>query len=252
MSAIRAAVFDLDGTLVQTEVLKAQSYARAAAELRPGQVRAEDVLDVYHDYVGRSRNEVAAALMARFDLRDAAAKRMAELGASTPLDAYVALRLRQYEAMIADAKLLRAHEFPEAVALLRRMHGLGWPTAIATMSHRAQATVIVEQLGLATLIDALVTVDDVAHPKPAPDIYLAAAAALHTDPHACFALEDSVPGIRSALAAGMLVVAVTNELTREAVHESGLLPKDRIVDDHARLESVVMPLVEGRMVGRPR
>lgn len=251
MSAIRAAVFDLDGTLVQTEVLKAQSYARAAAELRPGAVREQDVLDVYHDYVGRSRNEVASALMVRFDLRDTAARRMTELGASTPEEAFVALRLRQYEAMIADAKLLRAHEFPEAVALLRRVHGMGLPTAIATMSHRAQAVVIVDQLGLATLVDVLVTVDDVAHPKPAPDIYLAAASALHTDPGACFALEDSVPGIRSALAAGMLVVAVTNELTREAVHRSRLLPSERIVDDHERLESVVMPLIEGRLASRP-
>lgn len=52
------------------------------------------------------------------------------------------------------------------------------------------------------------TASDVEHPKPAPDLYLAAAAALGADPLACAALEDSPPGAAAALAAGMFVVGV--------------------------------------------
>ena len=107
-----AAIFDLDGTLVQTEALKAQSYARAAAELSPGSVRAEEVVAAYDEMVGHSREEVAAALLARFDLEPHARARMADLGASSPLDAYMTLRLRIYEAMIEDEQLIRAQEYP--------------------------------------------------------------------------------------------------------------------------------------------
>jgi beta-phosphoglucomutase-like phosphatase (HAD superfamily) len=53
-----------------------------------------------------------------------------------------------------------------------------------------------------------VTVEDVEHPKPAPDIYLAACRALGADPARSVALEDSPPGVRSARDAGMFVIAV--------------------------------------------
>ncbi|HSU95386.1 MAG TPA: HAD hydrolase-like protein, partial [Gemmatimonadaceae bacterium] len=86
-----ATIFDLDGTLVQTEALKAQSYARAAVELRPGALAAQDIIVAYNDLVGRSREEVAAALLARFGLEPYAERRMRELGAPTPLDAYMEL-----------------------------------------------------------------------------------------------------------------------------------------------------------------
>ena len=56
---IRAFVFDLDGTLVETEELKALSYARAAAELRPD-LNEGEVTEAFKDLVGLSRQEVAA------------------------------------------------------------------------------------------------------------------------------------------------------------------------------------------------
>jgi beta-phosphoglucomutase-like phosphatase (HAD superfamily) len=57
-------------------------------------------------------------------------------------------------------------------------------------------------------------------------------------------IEDSLPGVQSAVAAGMQCVAATTELTRAAVHAAGVLPPARIVDDPARLAAVVLPLVE--------
>ena len=72
-----AAIFDLDGTLVQTEALKAQSYARAAVELAPDTVREQDVIAAYDEMVGHSREDVAATLLARFGLEAQAGRRMA-------------------------------------------------------------------------------------------------------------------------------------------------------------------------------
>ena len=65
---IRAMIFNLDGTLVQTERLKALSYARAAVELCPHELTEEEVIDAFKDVVGLPRWEVATALVKRFGL----------------------------------------------------------------------------------------------------------------------------------------------------------------------------------------
>ena len=91
---INAMIFDLDGTLVQTERLKAISYAKAAIELRPDAVTENAVMIAFRDVVGLSRNEVATALAERFGLAEAAAARMAEFGVNTPWQATIQLRLR--------------------------------------------------------------------------------------------------------------------------------------------------------------
>jgi len=80
---IRAVIFDLDGTLVETEELKALSYARAAVELRP-ELNEAEVVEAFKDVVGLSRQEVAMALLQRFGLEAAARARMAEFGVSAP------------------------------------------------------------------------------------------------------------------------------------------------------------------------
>jgi beta-phosphoglucomutase len=233
-----AAIFDLDGTLVQTEALKAQSYARAAVSLRPGELSERDVTAAYDGMVGRSREEVAAALLARFDLSAPAARRERELGVSTPLDAYMALRIRIYEEMIADEALIRAQEYPWSTALLRAVRRSGHPIGIATMSHRTHAALVLERLELTHDVDVLVTREDVQLAKPSPEIYLLAARRLGAEPRDCFVLEDSVPGIESANAAGTRCVAITNDMTRDAVHAANVLPAERIVDDPERLEAV--------------
>jgi len=239
-----AAIFDLDGTLVQTEALKAESYARAAVELRPDAIVEQDVIRAYNEMVGRSREEVAAALLARFGLEPYAGRRMGELGAATPLDAYMELRLRDYEAMIASGELIRKQEYPWSTALLRDVRRAGYPVAIATMSHRKHAVLVLERLDLMGEFDALVTREDVEAAKPSPEIYLLAARRLDAAPRDCFVLEDSVPGIRAANAAGMCCVAITNDLTRDAVHAAGVLPPERIVDEPDRLEQVARAVLE--------
>jgi len=115
---IRAFVFDLDGTLVETEELKALSYARAAAELRPGLDEGE-VVEAFKDLVGLSRQEVAVGLMRRFGLEETAHERMKEFGVDTPWQAYVQIRLRIYETLLADPNIVLAHSYPHNIGLLR-------------------------------------------------------------------------------------------------------------------------------------
>ncbi|HVE77830.1 MAG TPA: HAD family hydrolase [Gemmatimonadaceae bacterium] len=68
---ISAICFDLDGTLVDTETLKAWSYARAAAERRAGGVREDEVLAAYTAYAGLDRTAIAASLLARLGIERA-------------------------------------------------------------------------------------------------------------------------------------------------------------------------------------
>jgi HAD superfamily hydrolase (TIGR01509 family) len=238
-----AAIFDLDGTLVQTESLKARSYARAAVELTGGTRSAQEIIVAYDDMVGRAREEVAAALLARFDLEAHAERRLRELGASSPLEAYMTLRLRIYEAMIADERLIREQEYPWSTALLRDVRRSGHPVGIATMSHRKQAALVLERLELTDDVDVLMTREDVRQPKPVPEIYLLIAGRLGAEPRDCFVLEDSLPGVLAANAAGMCCLAITNDMTRDAIHGARVLPAERVVDDPSRLREVAWALL---------
>src|SRR5919112_72646 len=156
---IRAFVFDLDGTLVETEELKALSYARAATQLRRD-LNEGEVVAAFGDLVGLSRQEVAVGLMRRFGLEDAARARMAEFDVGTPWQAYVQIRLGIYEQMLGDPKLIQEHCYPHNIALLRSVRQEGFPTALATQSHREQSRRVLGILGLEDEFDVVVTRDD--------------------------------------------------------------------------------------------
>jgi beta-phosphoglucomutase len=239
----RAVIFDLDGTLVQTESLKAESYARAAAELRPGAVDPSAVVAAFEACVGRARDQVAQMLLDQFGLAGPAAARERDLGVSTPRDAFIALRLKIYDEMLADHDLLARQELPYATALVRHLRADGYPTALTTVSHAAQALIVLDALRLRDQFDVIVTIDAVAHGKPDPEIYFLAARRLALAPAQCLAVEDSLPGVQAAVAAGIMCVASTNDLTRASVHAAAPMTGVRIVDDPPTLESVVRSLL---------
>jgi HAD superfamily hydrolase (TIGR01509 family) len=245
---IRAFVFDLDGTLVETEELKALSYARAAAELRPDLDEGE-VIEAFKDLVGLSRQEVAVGLMRRFGLEDAARGRMVEFGVDTPWQAYVQIRLRIYERLAGDPNIVLAHSYPHNISLLRDVRREGYPTALATQSHRGQARRVLDILGLTDEFDVVVTRDDVEHGKPDPEMHLLAARELGIRPEECLAIEDSPAGVKAALAAGAEIVAVTTDLTRQKFRDTNLLDRSHIVDNPRTLPTVVRYLISAH--GQP-
>ena len=245
---IRAFVFDLDGTLVETEELKALSYARAAAELRPDLDEGK-VIESFKDLVGLSRQEVAVGLMRRFSLEELARQRMKEFGVGTPWQAYVQIRLRIYETLLADPNVVLAHSYPHNIALLCEVRREGYLTALATQSHREQVRRVLDILKLADEFDVVVTRDDVEHGKPDPEMHLIAARELGVRPEECLAIEDSPAGVKAALAAGTEIVAVTTALTRQKFRDTNLLDHSHVVDDPSTLPVVVHRLL--RVHGQP-
>ena len=240
---IQAMIFDLDGTLVQTEKLKALSYARAAVDLCPYDLAEEEVIEAFKDVVGRSRREVAQTLVDRFNLPEKSRVRMPEFGVQNPWQAYVQLRLLYYRDMLADPDLIRKNQWPHNIDLLRQAQQSNCKVALATMSHCAQVRHILELLDLSRAFDFVATRDDVESSKPDPEIYQLVGAELALQPENCLVIEDSPSGVAAALAAGMKTVAVATPFTHDRLHESGLLPKHLIVDDPDYLSEVVARII---------
>ena len=82
------------------------------------------------------------------------------------------------------------------------------PVAVASNSPRDLLDVKLVGLGIADVVDASIAIEDVDAPKPAPDMYLAAARALGAEPSECLGFEDSETGAEAALAAGLQLIAV--------------------------------------------
>jgi HAD superfamily hydrolase (TIGR01509 family) len=103
---------------------------------------------------------------------------------------------------------------PGVAGLLPQLHSRGYPMAVATASDREWVKRWFTRLELWPYFQAIATSDDVARNKPAPDVYLFAAAQLGVKPERCLVFEDSVPGLTAAKAAGMTVVVIPTPQTR--------------------------------------
>ncbi len=189
MSRFDAVIFDNDGLLLDTE----QAWSRAEVTLFAR--RGRTWTDEHKRQLIGSSGAVAEATLARMLDRP---------------DEGPAL-LEELEELVYAEVLAGVEPRPGALALLERLGAAGVPIGLASNSRRA---FVERTLGGAGLLGAdgpfgvVVSASDVEHPKPAPDLYLAAAAALGADPARCAALEDSAPGASSALAAGMTVIGV--------------------------------------------
>jgi HAD superfamily hydrolase (TIGR01509 family) len=240
-------IFDLDGTLVQAEKLKAMSYARAAVELSPQTLTEEDVFRVFRDVVGLPRRDVAQAILDRFRLKEAARSRMKKYGVREPWQAFVQVRLHHYDRMLEDSGIIRRFQWPHNVKLLEMAHATGCKLGLATHTGCRQTHHILEVLGLEDRFDFVATQDDVDHGKPDPEIYLLVSNQLDVPPGDCLVIEDSPSGVKAALAARMWCIAVTTPFTRERMHAKSRLEERWIVDDPDELETVLREMIAERM-----
>lgn len=183
---MQAIIFDMDGTLIDTERISQASWRAAASEL--GIEIPERIL---HAFVGLSMKTAHTMIDDEF-------------GDSALTDRLFARRNQIYGDTWIDQLELK----PGAREAIGAVHQRGLKCALATSSERDRALFCLEHFGLADAFDATVFHEDIAHPKPAPDVYLTAAKRLDVPAHECGAVEDSFNGIRAAAAAGMTVFMV--------------------------------------------
>ncbi|KLI99057.1 hydrolase [Luteimonas sp. FCS-9] len=203
----------MDGLMLESEREILDCMRRAAAE------QAQDIEpDYWLGMIGHSGPTCRAMLGER-------------IGAA----AADALFGRSHALYVERAEAGIAHR-PGIVALLDLLAAHGIPRAVATSTRAPLAQRKLAAAGLLERFDAVCTSSDVAHPKPAPDVYLLAAARLGVAPARCLALEDSPTGVRAALAAGMTTIQVPDLLAPdEAVRALG----HRIVDSLDRVRALI-------------
>ncbi|GGU38482.1 HAD family hydrolase [Streptomyces violascens] len=199
---IEAVVFDFDGTLADTTANQEQSL-RAA--LQPYGLDLDT--NWYRRHCGLSIHDLLAALPG-------------------------ARQLPHDEIIRRSRAHLLAHMHTIApiacsVSLLHAAREVGLPCAVASAASRVLVHPGLEALGLGPEFEAVVTREDAARGKPAPDLFLQAARRIGVPPERCLAVEDSPDGIASALAAGMHVLRVVDghlALTGENTEEAAGLP----------------------------
>jgi HAD superfamily hydrolase (TIGR01509 family) len=182
-----AVIFDLDGVLMDSEQLWNQAKE-----------------DLVRSTGGRWREDAPRAMMGMSSPEWAAYLRD-ELGVALDQDAINREVVRRMEELYRARLPLLPGAVEGVRALARR-----WPLGLASSSNREIIDLVLGLAGLAQTFSATVSSEEVKRGKPAPDVYLEAARRLGVDPRRCVAVEDSSNGLRSADAAGMIVIAVPN------------------------------------------
>lgn len=192
MGKFQAIIFDMDGLMVDSEPV-----ARRGWEIVLASYERELDQNTYERMVGRRLEESAAIVIDTYDL---------------PLKP-------ENLAEIKEATMVKL--WAEGLPVMPGLHDLidylndqKLPWGVATSSRRHYAFNVLDQLGIAGHCRAVAAGNEVNQGKPAPDIYLLAAERLGIDPKCCLALEDSVPGGKAAVTAGMMLAAVPNGHTK--------------------------------------
>lgn len=194
-SVHRAVLWDLDGTLVDSEEFHWLSWRDT--------MRPEGIELTYEQFLASfgQRNDriipvwlgadVDAGRMRRIgDDKETEFRRLAETQGLTPL--------------------------PGAREWLARLKAAGWQQAIASSAPRVNVVMMLRVAGIADCFDAIVSADDVTVGKPDPQVFLKAAEKLHVPPSRCLVVEDAAAGIEGARRAGMRSIGVTKNVRLDA------------------------------------
>ncbi len=183
----RAVIFDMDGLMLDTETLGPRAWE--GGSLTSGVPFDQTLLPLM---IGRNHRDTRDFLLRHY-------------GDDYPVDRLTTACTATFDAIIeAEGIMLKAG----LVELLDWLDGQHIERAVATSTRHARACAQLTRLGLLGRFVTLVGGDDVAHGKPAPDIFLEAASRLALPPAECMVLEDSEPGVRAALAAGIAPIMV--------------------------------------------
>ncbi len=233
----KAVIFDLDGTLIQTEVLKATSYAKAVNELTGNAILEETVLNVFQKFVGLSRKEVLEGLYNEFSKE--LQKHLNSNNSTVIQETLINKRLDIYRNILSIDEMLKSHFCSKTLGLFNRLYDEKYKLVLATMSHNTEANKVLNVMKIRDKFDIILTRDNVDKGKPNPEIYLKAIELLGIPKEECLIIEDSVNGIKAAIAAGIPVFAITNSVTNKSVNEAKLLPDDYVINDSSNFDDKI-------------
>ena len=182
-----AIIFDLDGTLIDSERVSFEEFQKMCAGFGK-----EFTSEQHTVLMGRSGEENNRTFRERF-------------GVPVTDDYMTSVRQRIRERMIESGE---AALKPGVRAFLENLSSAGYRLGIATASSPSYRESILTSCGIIHLFDGFVSGEEVARPKPAPDVYLAVAQKFGVDPALCLAVEDGLVGIQSGRSAQMDVLGI--------------------------------------------
>jgi beta-phosphoglucomutase-like phosphatase (HAD superfamily) len=227
-SRFAAILFDLDGVLVDAEIW--WDEVRADFARMHGRPWMEDDRRAV---MGANSRQWARTMRVRLDLA------IEE----------VAIERAIVDAVVARYRAEGAPEIERGADVVRGLVGR-WPLGLASSAHREVIDAALAGLGLADSFDVVVSSDEVAHGKPSPDVYRLAADRIGVPPEACLVIEDSLPGVRAAKAAGMTVVLIPNHAVPPA--DGATEAADVVLARLADLEVRVLDGAGEPAIARPR
>ncbi|MEU5095150.1 HAD family phosphatase [Streptomyces sp. NPDC020996] len=180
-------IFDLDGTLVDSE----PNYYEASRRLLAAHGVPGFTWPDHERYVGLSTWETLGLLRTRYGIRAPRTELLDELNAR-----------------YLELARLSTPAYPEMRTFVKLLAGEGVPMAVASGSSPGAIEAVLAGTGLDAWLRTVVSADEVAAGKPAPDVFLEAARRLGTPPADCVVVEDAAPGVAAAHAAGMRCIAV--------------------------------------------
>ena len=184
---IHAAIFDMDGLLLDTESLAMTSCLETGTEL------GFDITgQLFLSIVGRDW-KATRGIFAH------------SLGADFPFDTFQTHWRKNFEALVGEIGIPKKTGTEELLQIFRRR---SLPMAVATSTGRDKAVEYLLATGILDHFHAVIAGDEIERGKPAPDIFLTAAQRLGVAPANCMVFEDSEPGVEAAHAAGMLTILV--------------------------------------------
>ena len=185
---IRAVLFDMDGTVFDSEKI----YCACLAEVAKGSAMEKELAEVLLDISGRNRADIYAYLHARY-------------GEEFPAEEIFAKRDERVMKQIDEEGVPFKRGFPEVFETLKKQ---GLAVALVTSTHRERVNKYLKMTSMENTFDYIKTGESVAHSKPAPDIFLLTAEAMGFTPEECVVVEDSRNGVLSGVRAGMKVVLI--------------------------------------------
>lgn len=180
-------IFDLDGTLVDSE----PNYYEAGRQTLAEHGVPDFTWTDHERYVGISTQETVTRWKSLYGLRASVPELLAD-------------KNRRYLELARTA----TRAYPEMRKFVELLAGEDVPMAVASGSSPEAIDAILAGTGLDAYLRTTVSADEVAHGKPAPDVFLEAARRLGADPADCVVLEDAAPGAAAAHAAGMRCIAI--------------------------------------------
>ena len=231
MSTVRAFIFDLDGTLVETEQLKAEAYADVIGRMQGKGKPEHAAVELYKEIVGSTDQIVCGHMIERFGLEPLLDIQPGE----EPWQALHRLRMARYREAFGTPRNLRAAQYAHNVALVKQAKADGKSLAVATMSFSDEAERVIGALGLSAAVDSVVGVNHVRQPKPAPDAFLLAMERLGVTPAEALIIEDSPTGTRAAISSGARWLCVPTPFSAGAVRQAADIDPQWVVHDPARI-----------------